>query len=45
VNKGNESRPKDQTQYVGRELNAVEGLETAVKLAKVSSMVQISEAR
>lgn len=41
MNKGNESRPKDQTQNVGRELNVVEGLETAVKLAKVSLKTQI----
>ncbi len=36
VNKGNESRPKDGT-VEGRELNAVEGYDAAVKLAQVQS--------
>lgn len=35
VNKGNESRPKDGVE--GRELNAVEGYDAAVKLAQVQS--------
>jgi len=35
VNRGNESRHKDQAQNAGRKLNAVEGLETATKLSKV----------
>jgi len=36
VNRGNESRPKDQAQNAGRKLNAVEGLETAMKLSKAN---------
>ena len=34
VNRGNESRPKDSASEV-RDLNAVEGLEAAIKLAQV----------
>ncbi|KAF8320060.1 hypothetical protein DL93DRAFT_2032307, partial [Clavulina sp. PMI_390] len=36
VNKGNESRPKDQTGEVKRELNVVEGFETALKLSRAN---------
>lgn len=35
VNKGNEARPKDQPGHMRRELNAVEGFETALKLSRV----------
>lgn len=35
VNKGNESKPKDDREQVERELNAVESFDDAVKLATV----------
>jgi hypothetical protein len=35
VNQGNESRPKDDSGAPGRDLNIVDGYETAVKLAQV----------
>jgi len=35
VNKGEESRPKDESGESGRDLSAVEGYDTAVKLAQV----------
>ncbi|KAF5368323.1 hypothetical protein D9758_002343 [Tetrapyrgos nigripes] len=36
VNKGNESRPKDESGSSDRDLNVVEGYETAVKLAQAN---------
>lgn len=38
MNKGNESRQKDQTGDVKRELNAVESFQTALKLATVRNL-------
>ena len=38
VNRGDESRPKD-TASEARDLNAVEGLDAALKLAQVNSMI------
>lgn len=41
VNRGDESRPKDAPAEA-RDLNAVEGLEAAIKLSQVSSLTTIS---
>ena len=41
VNRGNEARPKEGSSE-GRDLNAIEGLEAAIKLAEVRSVYVMS---